>query len=311
MERYAPSQMSLLRDLQAGTTEPGTPLADLLRKCKVLAKRLHHQPLDDWANNELTGYKSDDTLPDYRKYRAEVTGTFAGPFQKTAKNIPVPSASIKDEHREILYGADRLEGVAHYESLLESDSPTFSIPWPADYIAHYQEQIMEGFNLVEAHRIVPRGAIEGMLDQIRTRILSFALEIEEQNPDAGEAEAEDELPVPSKTVEQIYNTYILGGTNVIASGSNNIIRDFMLLAQDWDSLTQALLEIGLGEEDVEALDQAVKKDGGAADGEAPGEAVRNWLDEISSRMRSGSLKLAAGASGSMVGTLVLEYLKSL
>ncbi len=204
---------------------------------------------------------------------------------------------------------DYREGVAHYEGLLRSAESTFGVPWPANFVALYQSRLMEGYVLAEARMIIPRTTIEGLLDQVRNRILSFALEIADENPDAGEAKEGKEPPIPTPKVDQIYNTYIWGGGNVIASGNENIITDFRQSAQDWDSLEQALHRLGLGEPDISSLSEAIDKD--REQEEVPGPAVQSWLGGITSRIAMGSLSLANSAAGSMVGAVVFEYLRRL
>lgn len=59
--------MTLLREIQAAATEADVPLPTVLRKCKVLASRLRHEPLKEWTDRELNGYPSLNALPDYRQ----------------------------------------------------------------------------------------------------------------------------------------------------------------------------------------------------------------------------------------------------
>lgn len=149
--------------------------------------------------------------------------------------------------------------------------------------------------------------LEGMLDQIRNRILSFALEIEKENPEAGEAELGGDPPITPEKVQQSFVTHIYGGTNIVASGSDNVIKDFQVKVEDWSSLAQALLGLGLPEPDIESLQSAVEED---KDGDEvpPGPAVKAWLGDVTARVAAGSIVLANNAAGSAVATLVMAHL---
>lgn len=297
--------MSLLREIQHGATDNTVPLSDLLRKCMVLAKRLRHQPLAEWAEQELQGYADRESLPPYRRHKTEAKGTFVGPFDRRISNALIPSAAIEENHRDLLFTAYYTDGVANYEELLRSDSEEMAIQWPANLVLYYQTKLMKYFKLVEAWQPISRGAVREMLDQVRSRILAFALEIEEQNPDAGEAEVKGEPPVAPEKVNQIFNTYVTGGTNIVASGSQNVIRDFKQVAGDWGSLEAALKELGLGEDDISSLQTAIEQDG---DVTPPGPAVKGWLGDVMARVAAGSIVLANNAAGSAIATLVLAHL---
>ncbi|MCU4366444.1 hypothetical protein KTG70_15320 [Acinetobacter variabilis] len=62
--------------------------------------------------------------------------------------------------------------------------------------------------------------IEGVLDIVKTRILSFVLEIEALDPDAGEA-ALNSNPIPQEQVSQIFNINISGNVQNLASGNHH------------------------------------------------------------------------------------------
>lgn len=200
--------MSLLRVIQDGTTDHSVALADLLRRCLILAYRLQHDSLAKWAEQELNGYPDIDELPPYRKTSAEVRGNFRN-VAREVNNALIPSLAVEEKHRDQLFSQAYTEGVAHYEALLISGEQNFGSTWPANFVAYYQTRLMEGYYLVDARKLISRGEIQGMLDQIRNRILSFALEIEKENPAAGEVEPGGGPAVPPQKVDQIYNTYIL------------------------------------------------------------------------------------------------------
>ncbi len=59
------------------------------------------------------------------------------------------------------------------------------------------------------------------LDSVRTLVLNFVLEIEAEAPDAGEA-ALNSNPVPQDKVHQIFNTFISGNVQNLATASTNV-----------------------------------------------------------------------------------------
>lgn len=59
-----------------------------------------------------------------------------------------------------------------------------------------------------------------ILDIIRNKVLNFALEIEGEDPNAGEG-AINSMPIPEEKVNQIFNTYITGQVQNVSTGGSN------------------------------------------------------------------------------------------
>jgi hypothetical protein len=104
--------------------------------------------------------------------------------------------------------------------------------------------------------------IAGMLDQVRNRILSLSLEIEQQNPDAGEAKPGEE-PIAEPTVTNIFNNTIHGGHNIITAAGRDahVVSSHARIDEAWPSLQQRLAEFGVPSEEIEGLQAALRLDG--------------------------------------------------
>lgn len=214
--------MSLLRDIQAAAIDSEVPLATLLRKCKVLAARLGNAEFKQWIEDELNGYKSLDSLPEYRKLYVNSKGHFSGPFQSGLRNADIPLSCIPEKFRKNLSQSHMKEPIAALEALAEkSDSSTAMEPWDPDLVAHVGGKIYKNMNCMQAWKVIPISAVIAALDSVRTRVLSFVLEIETEAPDAGEAELNSN-PVPQEKVHQIFNTYISGNVQNLATASTNV-----------------------------------------------------------------------------------------
>lgn len=214
--------MSLLREIQDAAIDSNTELAVLLRKCKVLAARLGNPEFKQWVDNELSGYDDADNLPDYRILNVNSKGHFSGPFQSGLRNADIPLSCIdKDFHRRLSHSY-LTQAVAALESLVDAASVgTLQEPWNPDIVAYVGQDIYQGMNCMQAWKVIPVASIVAVLDAVRNRILSFVLEIEAESPDAGEAPV-NSSPVPQEKVHQIFNTYITGSVQNVATGSSNV-----------------------------------------------------------------------------------------
>lgn len=101
-------------------------------------------------------------------------------------------------------------------------------------------------------------------------------------------------------MDQIFNTIIVGGTNVVTSGTGNVVKDIRQSGMDWESLAAVLGQLGLAANDVTALDSAIQEDRDGEDDSVPGPAVASWLEKL----QSGSMVVGGSAAGSAIIELV-------
>lgn len=253
----------------------------------MLAQRLDHAQLRQWALHELGGYPDRRAVPAYRKCATEVLGDFLGPFGSGYRNLPIPPLVLPDrvseEVREDAFSMVFDEGVGHLEDLVRKGGGRLQAAWSADFVAVIADQIIEGYHLARAWRVISPSFIQGMLDTIRTRVLSFALEIERENPAAGEADPGTH-PIPAETVTNIVNMTIMeGSTSSVAIGSPGarVIGSFEVTVGDRGSLLQALSAAGVKPEDIAELEGALDEDDTAGDGNGMGKSVQRWLGKLS------------------------------
>lgn len=213
--------MSLLREIQDAAIDSKTDLASLLRKCKVLAARLGSEEFKSWVDSELSGYKNVEDLPEYRVLHVTSKGHFSGAFGSGINNADIPMFCLPEKYRETMSRSNMMESVASIEALVsKSDGGTAQEPWNPDFVAMVGQKIYQDMNCMQAWKVIPITGLIAALDEIRNRILNFVLEIEAQDPDAGEA-ALNSSPVPPEKVNQIFNTYISGSVQNVATGSHS------------------------------------------------------------------------------------------
>jgi hypothetical protein len=275
----------------------------LLRQCLVLASRLQNDELREWATQELRGYSAGADRPPYRKrFFTNVLGNFNGGFGAVMKNAGIPQFSVPEPLRDGLFHAEVREGVAQIEHLLAAEQHTLQIPWPADVVGLLQQRpIYEGMVLMEAWQVIPATAYSSVLSGIRDRVLQFALDIERENPEAGEARP-DQMPIAESRVTQIFNQNFYGDHAAVATGGRDVIQQ-VTTSVDIDSLVATLRELGIHEDEQETLVEAVREDkrNGSS---SPGPKTRAWL----ARMQNGSIQLGSGVAITTATDLVLKLL---
>ncbi|MDQ4407025.1 hypothetical protein RBU00_12935 [Rhizobium sp. AN63] len=160
----------------------------------------------DGSKKRLNGYSLDEELPDYRKAVGTAKGLFIGGFGQQINDQPLASSILKPEHRHWARDIRLRQPIASYER--NDPAKTSAIQWPADLVIMYQEKFFEDLALNRAWLEIPGSVITGLVDTVRTRLLTFMLEIEAASPGEGETSL---AQIPPTTVDRIYNVTIMGG----------------------------------------------------------------------------------------------------
>ena len=216
--------MTLLRDIQKACTSTETHVADLLRKCKILAVHLKSSSFDQWVDRELNGYKNKEELPDYRKLtQLHSLGNFDRGFGNILVNAPIAASLLPKQYQEVAKTEYLYEGISVYEDLISAsdkgdDKDCFQVMW-TDALVGILNHEREAYCL-SAWKVIPRGALIRVLNAVRNKILGFALDIEKENPQAGEADLNG-TPVPAPVVNQVFQSHFYGEVGNVATGSHH------------------------------------------------------------------------------------------
>lgn len=298
--------MSLLQEIQEAATGSITPLVDLLRKCRILAARLKHEPLEVWVRLELNGYPQDAELPAYRKVPCDVLCSLINAAWR-ANSMVVPESVFPDKDRSNLTEVSLYQGVAELEELVNSKGELAIAIDPA-YAAHHFGKAFPQFNVTGAWRSISPVSLKGVVETIRSKVLDFALEIEAENPDAGERAA-GELPVSRERLTQIFNMTITDAGSV-AVGSAGFTQTAIQVRQgEWSSLVGALKTLGVPEENLGELREVLEADSAAPRevGEF-GPGAQRWLGKLGSAVATGAVQLATAEGLKLVGQAILMFL---
>lgn len=275
--------MSLLKEIIDEAVAKDGDVARLLRLCLVLASRLKHGPLKEWVRSELEGYTADAVLPAYRILRAYNRGHFNGFGWNGTLEIPL---SVLPESLRSHYASSPFRGsVAECVELVSKAGPDSSLrqPWPVNLAVTYASKLARDGQCTSAWIEISAAEMVALLDQVKTKVISFALEIEEADPSAGEILGPTGKPkLGEDQVTQIFNTTINGNTvqNVaVGSGETQQSAISGIQAGDLGSLFRALNSLGVSEQRIQTLDAALKED--QADGETGiGSRAKSWLADL-------------------------------
>lgn len=279
--------MQLIQDLIDELRKTDSPLENSLIQAQVLAHKLGQKDMAVWVESELNGYADKNAVPPYREIRVQIIGNVTNGYW-WHKGQAIALTSLKPEMRESLTIRKTVEGVGAIQEWVarESDSKGLAITVSAEMCALLSRAYTDDYYVHDAHGVPPVGAFRQILTQIRSRLLTFALNLQDQVPVEATAD-EIKSNLGANAVNDIFRgavfgdnaTVIVGNSNAVQGATNNIVRN------DFQSLASAMQKLGVHEDDIEALHGAIKADKDAPEHKEKGfgKRVRDWVGGMASK----------------------------
>ena len=273
--------MGLLDEIRSDLVNESASLPNILRKAKILASALGVPEFREWVDCELGGYQDKEKVPSYRRFTPTNLGDFAGPFQSGVKNMVLPTYNLPPGVKDLAENMIFFEGVG---ALAARGSDAGQIKWPQEAVMLAREvmQMQGGMVLVDAHQPVPAYLMPGILDQVKTKLLDFVLGLQENHITAKDL---DNRTVATDVARNLFQIYIYGDRNIVASGEHVNQQVNPVEKGDLESLLNRIRELGIDEEDVHELDDAVQSEPEAPEGRL-GPKVKGWLGGMISKAAS-------------------------
>jgi hypothetical protein len=188
------------------------PLDTLLRKLILLGGNAGSPELREWASQELRGYATDDALPAYRRVIAtlQIDGTVPGGIVQHQTIGPMDLPDFAREHIDewvpLHMGVCELHGMVdgHNNDHVVKLQP----PGGPDLVSYMNMTRQTNGHITSLYWSVSTVALEGVLDQIRTRLAELIAELRSGTP-RGQT-----VPTPALAANAV---------NVVINGNRNRI----------------------------------------------------------------------------------------
>jgi len=288
--------MRLLDEIIDAAVDEKVPIGTLLRKCLVLEQQVKNEKFRVWLDRELDGYDQIEELPPYRVFNCVNKGLFVG-IAMRIDDQPIPVHLMEEKDRKLIEKVYLYQPAASYEGR-PNKSADAGLPWNPYLTAKYQTKFFKDKDLVlnRAWQEIPGSVLVGLSEQIRTRVLRFALELKENLP----PNAADPKQVSPAVVERSVVNNIYGGNILIASHAENIsqMAHTTIAVGDIEGLRRALSTLGVTDEGIKKLEADIKAD--ETNGQPTiGPRIKGWLANIGRYL---------GKEGAKVGIDVVKKL---
>lgn len=159
----------LVIDLEKSCLDTSISTMNLLRKALVVAKKLKLMDFEIWIKNEMEGYKNIEDIPNYRNVNGQVKG-----LNPVHGWIPT-MLGCDSEMNKMLTTRKIFDSISQIEYLMNSEGDLLCIPYPA--IAEKMLGSVFGFE-TKYQLFVTKAQFQGILENVKTIIMNWALELE-------------------------------------------------------------------------------------------------------------------------------------
>jgi len=303
--------MTLLQDIVASATQDNCDLPSLLRKALVLAARLRNDELKSWLGYELNGYPTESLVPDYRRAETISYGFFADRFIGQA-TLQVPLSVLPEQFREkykTVALQNPINALVDLHTRSKDEETSIELPWPP--AARRYAQKVSPLECIKVWRALNPSFVAGVVDTVKKRILLMALDLEAEDPAAGDVPSTYNAVSEAK-VSQIINTHIHGTVQNFSAGGDHITQSATLniATGDLESLVKTLKYAGLNSEDIAELTTAISEDQRHADlatETGVSSKVKAWLGNLQIKAARGLAAVGPEVVGGVITQAILLY----
>jgi hypothetical protein len=297
--------MSLLDEIIELASDDKESIGNLLRKCLILEQQVKNEKFRAWLNKELDGYDQDAELPSYRTFNCINKGVFFGFAGRVLHDQPLSLHVLDDKDRKIVERCTLLQPAASYDGRPEKAGDA-ALPWNPYLTVKYQTKFFSDSDLVlnRAWQEIPGSILVGLTEQIRTRVLRFALELKNNLP----METASAKQIAPAIVERSVVTNIYGGNILIAAHAEQIsqVINQDVTVGDFSSLSKALGEIGVTEEGLRQLSNVLEADKSSGR-PTLGEKTKTWVADIGKYLGKQGVKVGVEVAKQVATKWIMQH----
>lgn len=283
-------------------------LSDALIKMKVLLHKIGHKELVPWVNSELNGYPDRDSVPEYRVLSAQVlVNASNGAYRVTSHHIPM--GHLEDKHRKAIETARMEQSLAVLEKFTENDDGHLQAHIPMESYGILGKGLGNQYQIESAWSEISHTSVLQILIQVRSRLLDFVLELNDQFPsELNEDQVKERIG--SVDTENLFNNAIFGdNTTILVGSSNSQTVSNVNIKGDLGVLAEVLEQSGVSASDISTLKDAIDKDSSIVNDDTKefGPAVKSWLQMMLSKAVEASWNVELGVASSLLATALNNF----
>lgn len=282
-------------------------LNNALFKTKVLLNRLGEKELVSWVDAELSGYPDIESLPKYRVLSVTVLGNFSNMAYRYSEQ-PLPLLHLDKKLRKTLETTHLTQSIAVLESYAK-DETNLAITIAPELYSTLSKGLVSGYNVERAWGKHSAGSMLQVINEVRSRLLDFVLQLSEKIPNELDTE---KMKEKSKEVgtSDLFRNAVFGDNATVVVGNGNVQNIKNAITQnDFGSLAEELRKHAVQEEDIASLKIAIDADVDAPelDDKKLGANVRGWVKKMLSKTTDAVWNINLGVAGGLLTEALKAY----
>jgi len=158
-----------VKQLQGEVNDNNFPVSSILRKAKIIASKLEQKDFLNWIDKELSGYSSEEKVPEYRIVRGIPQGY--NPYRGW-----IPYLINNPENQELISKRGVKQSIRELEEVLKNSKNTLMMKYPASIEKTLREGISHD---VDLRLLIDKASVSGILEHVRNNILDWTIKLEE------------------------------------------------------------------------------------------------------------------------------------
>jgi hypothetical protein len=298
--------MKLINEIIELLSSDTSNLNNALFKTKVLLYKLGEKNLVHWVNSELNGYSGIENLPGYRVLTVSILGNMSnGAYRYSSQ--PLLIAHLDKELQKRLETNYLTQSIAVLESYAKDESG-LRIQIPPEFYPALSKGYLGGYHIENAWGVNSAGSMLQVINEVRSRLLDFVLELSEKIP---EELNEDTMKEKSQEIgtSDLFRNAVFGDNATVVIGDSNIqnIKN-TIQKNDFAALAAELKKYSVPEEDISSLKVAIESDKDTPDlaENKFGPKVRKWISGMLTKATDAVWDIKIG----IAANLLFEALKA-
>jgi hypothetical protein len=300
--------MKLLNEVVELLSDESGSLTNALLKMKVVMHKIGHKELAEWVNDELNGYGKDKEVPPYRVTHARLKGNIQS-IVGTELSQVLPISHLPEWFRKSLDRHQLGQSIKVLEQYSKGEHSSLMHEIQPEMFHKINEGFAQGAWVQKAWTQLEVSQIDAVLMEVRSRLLSFALELQDK---LGDTKDDTEVRAAAQEIDAraMFNHSIIGDNATFVLGDHNMTHvKNSVKKDDFESLAALLREKGVSDRDVKDLQIAIETDKSAPDlaNKEFGPNVKGWMSKMMDKVINAAWNIELGVAAGLITEALKAY----
>ncbi len=211
------ARSQLLKDLVSGKES----IENILFRLKVILSDLDNEPIMNWVNGELKGYKETVEIPKYRILKGSPFGTFIINYTTKYTNAPVPlEPLLPSDLIDEIVTMNMSESIVSIQNLLNGENRENVVKIIPTAFCHSISK--DTLQLAGMNIKFGSNQLDGIVSNVKSKLVEIVMELEKQFDNLDELDIKSQVDQDSYKREQVvYNIEQIIYEGAIKVGDKN------------------------------------------------------------------------------------------